>query len=149
MATKERYKGTIIREMQTVPFETTEEAWFWFIQAQQARIDGARFVSGLGLVPRPCEPVDILNILNRMHRSRRLLWEHLLVLRYYGQRNLPPDAQRLKEARAYRLWAEAMERLEPVFTDKGIVREKTLFEQMRRNALCLESKYAEYKEAAE
>ena len=130
MASKERYKGTIIRETQVVPFETTEEAWFWFIAAQQARNDGARYASGAGIIPRPCEPVDILNILGRMHRSRRLLWEHMLVLRHYGQRNLPPDSQRIKEARAFRLWAEAMERLEPVFTAKGIVREKTLIEVM-------------------
>lgn len=98
MASKERYKGTIIRETQVVPFETTEEAWFWFIAAQQARNDGARYASGAGIIPRPCEPVDILNILGRMHRSRRLLWEHILVLRHYGQRNLPPDSQRIKEA---------------------------------------------------
>lgn len=41
-------------EIKTTPFASTEEAWFWFIQAQAARNDGARFSMGLGLVPRPC-----------------------------------------------------------------------------------------------
>lgn len=144
MAQKEHYKGTIIREVQTVPFETTEEAWFWFIAAQTARNDGARLVAGSSVIPRPCEPVDILNILNRMHRGRLLLWDHLLVLRHYGVRNFPPDSHRLKEARAFRLWAEAMAKLEDVFIAKGIVREKSLFELAQRHshARCLEIREA-------
>jgi hypothetical protein len=64
MASKERYKGTIIRDAQSRAVrDNVEEAWFWFIAAQQARVDGARFASGAGMIPRPCEPVDILNIL--------------------------------------------------------------------------------------
>lgn len=31
---------------QGTAFENVEEAWFWFIQAQQARNDGARIVAG-------------------------------------------------------------------------------------------------------
>ncbi|MBI1301329.1 MAG: hypothetical protein GC137_06680 [Alphaproteobacteria bacterium] len=104
-----------------VPFESVEEAWFWFIAAQQARNDGARFVAGHGDVVRPCEPVDILNILDRLYRQRRLLRDHLLVLRHYGRRNLAPDSRRVKEKRAAILWKQAIERLEPVFIRKGIV----------------------------
>lgn len=110
----------------TVPFECASEAWFWFILAQQARIDGARFVSGLGRVPRPCEPSDILNVLNRLYRSRRLQMDHLLVLRHYGRRQMSPDPKRNKEARAHKLWSEAMERLEPALVNKKIVKAKTL-----------------------
>lgn len=77
-----------------VPFDSTEDAWFWFIAAQQAREDGARFVAGAGLYPRPCEPSDILKILDRLYRNRRLLMDHVLVLRHYGRRMLPPDPRR-------------------------------------------------------
>jgi hypothetical protein len=108
-------------ETETVPFGSAEEAWFWFIQAQQARNDGARFVLGAGLIPRPCGPTDILSILDRLYRQRRLLRDHLLVLRHYGRRMLPPDPRRVKEFHAYKVWTEALARLAPVFQRKGII----------------------------
>ena len=104
-----------------VPFETTEEAWFWFVLAQQAKMDGARYSAGLSLTPRPCEPSDILKILNNLYRNRMLLWDHLLVLRHYGRRQLAPDATRVKEVKAHKLWHEAMQRLEPVLIRKNIM----------------------------
>lgn len=105
-----------------VPFESTQEAWFWFITAQQARNDGARIVSGAGSIKRPCEPVDILKILDNLYRTRRLVRDHLLVLRHYGRRHMPPERDRAKEKRAYYIWSEAMERLEAAFEKKGIVK---------------------------
>lgn len=105
-----------------VPFTSALEVWFWFIDAQEARSSGAYLVAGVGLYPRPCEPVDILGILDRLYRSRRLLMDHFLVLRHYGQRKLPPDPYRIKEQRAYTLWNEAMNILEEIFIGKGIVK---------------------------
>ena len=126
MSRKEIYAIPPLPERETVPFLDAAEAWFWFIQAQQARNDGARFVAGMGLVPRPCEPSDILAVLGRLHRSRRLLMDHLMVLRHYGRRQMPPDPRRVKEVRACKLWKEAMERLEPALVRKGIIRKQTL-----------------------
>lgn len=105
----------------TVPFKDAEEAWFWFVAAQEARVDGARFSAGAGLYPRPCEPLDILKVLDRLVRTRRLVRDHLLVLRHYGRRRLPPDPYRAKEARSFQLWHEAMERIGLVLVRKGIV----------------------------
>lgn len=107
-----------------VLFSDAVEAWFWFIQAQEAKNEGARFTAGQSLNPRPCEPTDILKILDTLYRNRRLMRDHLLVLRHYGRRQLAPDARRVKEARAHSLWAEAMERIEPVLIRKGIVKEQ-------------------------
>lgn len=104
-----------------IPFDNVEEAWFWFLAAQQARNDGARFVAGSGSVLRPCEPVDILKILDGLHRKRLLMRDHLLVLRHYGRRNMAPDSRRVKEVRAARLWGEAMDRFEPIMESKGII----------------------------
>ncbi len=104
-----------------VPFDTVEEAWFWFILAQQAKVEGARYTAGLSITPRPCEPSDILKILNNLYRNRLLLWEHMLVLRHYGRRQLAPDPQRVKEVRAHKLWLEAMQRLEPALIRKKIM----------------------------
>lgn len=110
--------------MSIVPFDTVEEAWFWFVLAQQAKMDGARYTAGMSVTPRPCEPSDILSILNRLYRNRLLLWDHMLVLRHYGRRKMAPDRSRVKEARAHKLWGEAMERLEPIFIRRGIINEK-------------------------
>ena len=103
------------------PFETAQEAWFWFIKAQEARNDGARYKAGLSLIARPCEPTDILKILDRLYRQRLLLRDHLLVLRHYGRRQYAPDPRRVKEAIAHKLWVEAFERIEPVLLRKKIV----------------------------
>lgn len=105
-----------------IPFESAEQAWFWFIRAQQARADGARVSRGLGLTPRPCEPVDILQSLDRLYRAKRLSMDHLLVLRHYGRRGMPPDPHRPRESRAWRLWTDSMARLSPVLERKKIIR---------------------------
>jgi hypothetical protein len=103
------------------PFLSAEEAWFWFITVQAMRNDGAQ-IAGAGALPRPCTPDDILNVLNRLYRSRRLIMDHLLVLRHYGRRQMAPDPRRVKEVRAFHLWQQALERLEPLLVRRGIVR---------------------------
>lgn len=104
-----------------VPFSCAEEAWFWFVQAQIARNEGAKIKSGVGAFMRPCEPVDILAALERLYRARRVLMDHILVLRHYGQRMIPPDPRVHKEMRAHQLWHEGLDRLEDVLISKGIV----------------------------
>ena len=111
-----------------VPFESAEEAWFWFIAAQQAKEEGARITAGQSLTPRPCEPVDIFRVLDRLYRGRMVLWDHVLVLKHYGKRGMKPDSFRPNEAHAARLWQEALEKLEEALVAKGIVeRDETLF----------------------
>lgn len=119
------YDGGNAQAQGAIPFESAEEAWFWFITAQQARNDGARFTAGGGLLQRPCEPVDILKVLDGLHRKRHLKRDHLLVLRHYGRRNMPPERRRQKEARAFYLWEEALERMTPVLERKGIIRKQS------------------------
>ncbi len=126
---KKAQENSMSAQAEGVPFDTIEELWFWFIVAQQARNDGARYVSGAGLVRRPCEPVDILKILDDLYRKRRLLREHLLVLRHYGRRHLAPDPNRPKEVRSYYLWKEALERMRPVLERKGIITKESWVSQ--------------------
>ncbi len=108
-------------------FVSAEEAWFWFIQNQIAREDGARIAAGLSLTPRPCEPVDIYKVMERLYRGRRLLMDHILVLRHYGRRLMSPDPRRAKEIRAHHLWVEALSRMEEVMVSKGIVENQNSF----------------------
>lgn len=105
----------------TVPFKSAEEAWFWFIQAQTARNEGAKITAGAGLYPRPCEPVDIIKVLERLYRARIVTMDHVMVLRHYGQRLLSPDPRRPKELRAHALWREALTKLEDALVVKRIV----------------------------
>lgn len=112
-------------ETQTTAFQNAEEAWFWFVQNQVAKADGARISAGMALVQRPCEPVDIYKVMERLYRGRRLLMDHILVLRHYGRRMMSPDPRREKEIRAHGLWVEALERMEEVMVVKGIVEQKT------------------------
>lgn len=104
-----------------VPFPSAEEAWFWFIQAQEAKAAGARVRAGLGLTERPCEPLDIYRAVDRLYRQRKLLRDHLHVMAHYGRRLSAPDSSRDREARAAILWAEAFEQLAPLLRQKGIV----------------------------
>jgi len=104
-----------------VPFGSAEEAWFWSVQAQEARAEGARCAAGLGLVPRPCEPFDVMRAVDRLYRQRRLVRDHLHVLVHYGRRLMPPDPDRFREQRASVLWREAFDHIGPLLRDKGIV----------------------------
>lgn len=47
-------------------FDSAIEAWFWYINAQRARDEGARITAGQALVARPCEPIDILKVVDRL-----------------------------------------------------------------------------------
>lgn len=104
------------------PFQTAEEAWFWFMQANQARNDGARMSANAGLVIRPCMPDDILKILTRLHRNRQLDMNHFRVLRHYGQRMMAPDKHRGTEHLAWRLWTDALHIIGEVLIAKDIMR---------------------------
>ena len=128
------------KTLNTLPFKDAEEAWFWFVAAQAAKTDGARFSAGTALYPRPCEPLDILKVLDRLYRTRRLVRDHLLVLRHYGRRHLPPDPYRSKEQRAFQLWNEALERIGVVLERKGIIEtQRTVHENWAQEAIIYEN----------
>lgn len=103
------------------PFVSAEAAWFWFVQAHLAQQAGARTVGGAGEVPRPCEPLDIFRVVDRLYRQRLLVRDHLAVLAHYGRRLMAPDPQRWREQRACGLWREALARIEEPLRGKGIV----------------------------
>lgn len=105
----------------TRPFHSAEEAWFWTMAALVARRDGARILAGKGLVPRPCEPDDVVKCLDRLYRQRRVDLSHARVLRRWGERGEPPSSRDLAERRDHALWREALSRLEWPLREKGIV----------------------------
>lgn len=82
-----------------------EDAWFKFI------LDGGR------------NP-DVLREMSSLHRKRMLLMDHLLVLRHYGAKGVAPDKRILKESKSAVIWADAMDRLRPMFIKLGHVSPK-------------------------
>lgn len=105
----------------TQAFASVEEAWFWTMAALIARRDGARIVSGAGLVARPCEPDDVVKCLDRLYRQRRIDLQHVRILRVWGERQQTPDPRYPREKGDWRLWREAMSRLDWPLRVKGIV----------------------------
>ncbi len=105
----------------TEPFASAEEAWFWTMAALVARRDGARIVSGRGLVTRPCEPDDVVKCLDRLYRQRRVDLAHARILRIWGERGEVPDPRHPRERGDWRLWREALSRMEWPLRVKGIV----------------------------
>ncbi len=103
------------------PFRTADEAWFWTMAALAARRDGARISAGKGLVTRPCEPDDVVKCLDRLYRQRRIDLQHARIMRIWGERGEAPDPRHLGEQGDWRLWREAMGRLEWPLRAKGIV----------------------------
>ncbi|MBL6459161.1 hypothetical protein JMJ55_27955 [Belnapia sp. T6] len=110
-----------LAESREQPFHSVEEAWFWTMKALIARRDGARIVSGAGLVSRPCEPDDVVRCLDRLYRQRRIELAHARILRLWGERGSAPDPRQPREAGDARLWGEAMRRLDWPLRVKGIV----------------------------
>jgi hypothetical protein len=103
----------------TEPFPNAETAWFWCVETSEALHSGARLRAGMGRVSRPCEPVDIQNVILRLARQQLLNDAHLRTLASYGQRQLRP-AQDTNQSDAH-LWHQALNRMTPVLQRKGII----------------------------
>jgi hypothetical protein len=103
------------------PFACAEDAWFWTMAALTARRDGARLGAARGNVVRPCEPDDVVKVLDRLYRQRRIDLAHARILRIWGERGDQPSPRIPQEAGDLRLWREAMDRLDHPLRQKGIV----------------------------
>jgi hypothetical protein len=103
------------------PFRSAEDAWLWTMAALRARRDGARYTANRGLVSRPCEPDDVVRCLDALYRNRRIDLMHARVLRVWGERQASPNPAHATERGDFRLWREALERLEWPLRVKGIV----------------------------
>lgn len=100
----------------TQPFADAEAAWFWCLETSEAVHSGARLRAGMGAVTRPCEPVDIQNVVLRLARQQLLNDAHLRALCTYGPQQLRP-----KHRNDSYLWQQAMERMTPILQRKGII----------------------------
>lgn len=93
------------------PFKSAVGAWFWFCENRLSSSPHDSIV----------QPVDILKAVDRLHEHETIDMEHLLVLKKYGFRGKSPDPFFSEERKAYRVWKEALDRLEVELLKIGIV----------------------------
>ncbi|SDE37408.1 hypothetical protein [Rhodospira trueperi] len=105
----------------TRPFDSAEEAWFWFQRARLNRAEGARLAADPLATARPCDPDDIVRAVRRLAHANVLERRHLRVLDRHGRRLTPPDARLPEEKADAALWDEALDRLTMPLRTKGIV----------------------------
>ena len=103
------------------PFHSAEQAWFWTVGALAARRDGTGRGSG-ARVERPCDPDDVIKCLDQLYRTRRIELLHARILRIWGERQTAPNPANPRDRSDWRLWREAMDRLDWKLRMKGIVR---------------------------
>jgi hypothetical protein len=103
------------------PFASAEDVWMWTMAALIARREGARYTANKGAISRPCDPDDVVKCLDGLYRQRRITLAHARVLRIWGERQMAPSGAAALERPDYRLWVEALERLEWPLRVKGIV----------------------------
>jgi hypothetical protein len=94
-----------------IPFRTVEEAWFWTMRQAIA----------LAEPPRMGAARDVIACLHALYRRHRIDLQHARVLRIWGERQTAPDPTNATERADWRLWCEAMQRLEWALRVKGIV----------------------------
>ena len=100
-----------------LPFVSAEAAWFWTIRTlQAAAIRSARQANASH--PRPDDVIKCLDIL---YRQRRIELLHVRILRIWGLRGTAPNPARMRERSDWRIWHEAMTRLDAALRTKGIV----------------------------
>lgn len=75
----------------------------------------------LSLIRRPCEPDDVMRCLDAIYRRRRIDLDHARVLRVWGERQVAPNPNYAGERVDFRLWQEALNRLDWPLRVKGIV----------------------------
>ncbi len=99
-------------------FASAEDAWFWAYGAWQARHQGAA-ANGRG-ARRPCDPDDVLLVVERLLRARRIDAAHASVLGRWGQRQVAPSAQ-WGQPEEVTLWQDAMTALGAILSRKGLL----------------------------
>lgn len=103
------------------PFASTEIAWFWTASALKARQEGTAPPG-----PGPCRPDDVVKCLDALYRQRRIDLLHVRILRTWGWKGIAPNSSSTREHCDWRVWHEALGRLDWPLRMRGIVVEDVL-----------------------
>lgn len=102
-------------------FATAAEAWLWAAKHALLAADGAKPEGHLGSVARPCEPGDVVLAARRLHKAGWLGKRELRALWHYGTLGREPWADSPFEREDWRVWSNAVSRLEAPLIRRGIV----------------------------
>ena len=103
------------------PFQSAEEAWFWFMRCEKARAEGARPGRADAMGERPCEPDDIFRWVSQLYYEGEMFPLQLEVMGEYGYLDRLPYIDDDIEVLDYLIWLDAFETLEPFLRKKGVV----------------------------
>jgi hypothetical protein len=99
------------------PFRSAESAWFWTIRTMHASpIRGAESSDS-----ERQRVQHVIKCLDTLYRHRRIEMVHVRVMRIWGLRGVAPNPSRVRERSDWRIWHEAIERLDATLRAKGIV----------------------------
>ncbi|MHA1549946.1 MAG: hypothetical protein ACTSXV_00650 [Alphaproteobacteria bacterium] len=111
-----------------IPFESSEEIWFWYCRGQHMRNIGNRQIKRISnTIERPCYLDDIMRIVMKLRFAGKIKQKHLDVIHSYGNRFSIPDVRDSKEREDAKLWQFAFNLLEITFRKKGFLSEKRKF----------------------
>lgn len=102
------------------PFESAEEAWFWYCLCESLGSERAKGHSGKTV--RPCETSDIILAVKHLLHEGLLKPEHIRILQKYGFEQAPPHINFGATQKICTLWKEAISGLHSILKRKGIVR---------------------------
>jgi len=103
----------------TTPFESSEEAWFWYCLCEQ--LGPNRSKGSKTHVIRPCESSDIFLAIKKLMKAGLLRPKHIKVLIKYGLQQIPPHPHFGDSLNICSLWQEALRFLDSLLRRKGIV----------------------------
>jgi hypothetical protein len=102
----------------TAPFQNVQEAWFWTMASLMARRQNCAHRKPPA---RACLPEDVLRCLDTLYRRRRIDLTQVRIMRIWGERGVPPNPARAQERCDWRLWREALGRLDWPLRVRGLV----------------------------
>ena len=104
---------------ETTPFESAEEAWFWYCLCEQTNRQ-SRSHNNYKII-RPCETSDIFIAVKKLLKCGILKPIHVKILSKYGFQQVPPHPHFGDSLKICNLWREALNFLGTLLIKKGIV----------------------------
>ena len=89
----------------------------WMLRSLAAEAEG----SPRKAAPAICAPAEVVKCLDTLYRRRRIDLHHVRILRLWGHRGRAPDAANPMEKAEWRVWREALDRLDWPLRSLGIV----------------------------
>ena len=110
---------SFLKEEETVPFDSAEEAWFWYCLCEQ--LEKGRRNKSDSKIARPCETSDIFIAVKKLLQDGVLRPAHVKILSKYGFSQVPPHPHFGDSLRICELWKEALNFLGMSLRKKGII----------------------------